>query len=89
MIKSDKYLKFTSSTSGDYDGFILEIEGDENTEIKFSSLAGSASASYKEIVEHGFSKEMGGLNLKLEMEASFSEIPKEQYCEHNKLQGKH
>ncbi len=88
VIKSDKYLRFTSSTSGDYDGFILEIDGDDNTVIKFSSLAGSASASYKEIVEHGFSKDMGGLNLKLEMEAAFCEIPKEQYCEYNKLQEK-
>ena len=85
VIKSDKYLKFTSSTSGDYDGFILEIEGDENTELRFSSQAGSASVKYAEVLEHGFEKAMGGLNLKLEMEPAFVAIPKASYCEHNKL----
>lgn len=85
VIKSDKYLKFTSSTSGDYDGFILEIEGDENTELRFSSQAGSASVKYSEVLEHSFVKAMGGLNLKLEIEPAFVAIPKESYCEHNKL----
>ena len=85
VIKSDKYLKFTSSTSGDYDGFILEIEGDENTELRFSSQAGSASVRYTDILEQGYVKNMGGLNLKLEIEPAFINIPKEEYCAYNKL----
>ena len=85
VIKSDKYLKFTSSTSGDYDGFVLEIDGDDNTEIRFSSVAGSASVKYADVLKQGFVKAMGGLNLKLEIEPAFEQIIKENYYEYNKL----
>lgn len=70
---SDKYVRFTSSTSGDYDGLILEIDGNENTMIKFSTKVGYAEASYKEILEKGFEKAMGGLNLMVEMTAAKEE----------------
>ena len=85
VIQSDKYIKFTSSTSGDYDGLILTLEADSDTVIKFSSKAGTAEASYQEILEHGFAKEMGGLNLKLEMETAFEEIPEAEYTAHSRL----
>ena len=85
VIKSDKYVKFTSSTSGDYDGLILEVEATAATVIRFSSKAGSAEASYREIMEHGISKDMGGLNLRLEMEPAFEEIPEGEYTEHNSV----
>ena len=82
ITKSDKYVKFTSSTSGDYDGLILELESDENTVIRFSSLQGSASAPLKDIMTKGKVFDMGGLNLKLEMTAAFKEIPMEAYGKH-------
>ena len=85
VIQSDKYIKFTSSTSGDYDGLILELEANEQTVIKFSSAAGCAEASYQEIHAHGFTKDMGGLNLKLEMEQAFEEIPEDQYTAYSRL----
>lgn len=85
VIQSDKYIKFTSSTSGDYDGLILELEADDQTIIKFSSAAGSAQASYREIMENGFVQDMGGLNLKLEMEQAFQEIPEESRTAHSRL----
>ena len=85
VIKSDKYIKFTSSTSGDYDGLIMEIEGDENTVIKFSSKTGYAEVPLKDVMEKGFTKEMGGLNLKLEMAPAFEEIPKEEYTLYSHL----
>lgn len=77
VIKSDQYVKFTSSTSGDYDGLILEIEGDENTRICFSSARGDAEAPLSEILAAGFTKPMEGLNLKVEMEAAFDPIPQD------------
>lgn len=72
-IKSDQYVNFTSSTSGDYDGLILELEGDDHTVVKFSSLQGAAEASWKEIRSHGVVKSMGGLNLQVEMQEAFAE----------------
>ena len=85
VIKSDKYVKFTSSTSGDYDGLILELETTPDTVIEFSSKAGSAEASYSMIMSEGFEKEMGGLNLKLEMAPAYEEIPEEEYPQHSRL----
>ena len=63
----------------------MEIEGDDNTEIRFSSVAGSASVKYADVLKQGFTKAMGGLNLKLEIEPAFEQIIKENYCEYNKL----
>lgn len=82
IMKSDKYVKFTSSTSGDYDGLILELESDENTVIRFSNLQGSASAPLKDIMTKGKVFDMGGLNLKLGMTAAIEEIPMEDYGNH-------
>ena len=79
-IRSDQYVKFTSSTSGDYDGLILELEGDDDTVIKFSSLQGAAEASWKEIRTKGIVKPMGGLNLKVEMQEAFEEVPEKDYA---------
>ena len=73
-------MKFSSSTSGDYDGLILELEGDDDTVIKFSSLLGAAEASWKEIRNKGVVKPMGGLNLKVEMQEAFEEVPEKDYA---------
>ena len=85
VIKSDKYVKFTSSTSGDYDGLILDLEASDKTVIKFSSKAGYAEATYEEIMANGFAKDMGGLNLKLEMAPAFEEIPEDDYTQYSRL----
>ena len=85
VIKSDKYVKFTSSTSGDYDGMILEIEASDDTVIGFSSKVGAAEASYEKIMNEGFSKEMGGLNLRLEMAPAFAAVEEDEYPERSRL----
>lgn len=74
VTKSDKYIKFTSSTSGDYDGLIVDIDGNEDTEITYSGLQGTFSAKLSEIREKGVSKDMGGLNLAMEMGPATKEI---------------
>ena len=85
VIKSDKYVKFTSSTSGDYDGLILDLETTDRTVVKFSSKAGCAEASYEDIMANGFMKDMGGLNLRLEMGPAYEEIPQEEYPQYSRL----
>ena len=79
VIKSDQYVKFTSSTSGDYDGLILELEANDDTVIKFSSQRGTVCVTYKEVVEKGFERAMGGLNLKLEMGAATMDMTVAEY----------
>lgn len=82
VIKSDQYVKFTSSTSGDYDGLILELEANDDTVIKFSSQRGTVCVTYKEVVEKGFEQAMGGLNLKLEMGAATMDMTVAEYASH-------
>lgn len=86
VIKSDKYVKFTSSTSGDYDGLILELETTDKTVVKFSSKVGSAEASYEEIMANGFTKDMGGLNLRLEMAPAYEDISPEEYPSYDHIE---
>ena len=85
VIKSDKYVKFTSSTSGDYDGLILDLEATDSTVVKFSSKAGYAEAAYGEIMSRGFEKDMGGLNLKLEMAPAYEEVAQDGYPDRSRL----
>ena len=85
VIKSDKYVKFTSSTSGDYDGLILDLEATDSTVVKFSSKAGYAEAAYGEIMSRGFEKDMGGLNLKLEMAPAYEEVAQDEYPDRSRL----
>ena len=74
VTQSDQYISFTSTTSGDYDGMIMEIEGDDSTIIKFSSKVGIVEASYKEIMENGIDQYLGGLNLRIQMESAFEKV---------------
>jgi hypothetical protein len=76
-IKSDKYVQFTSSTSGDYDGLLLDLETQPDTVLEFSSEQGHMAVPYAELMKHKVTKAMGGLNLKVEMEAAFEEVPEE------------
>ena len=63
---TDKYVSWESSTSGDYDGLILDIEGGGDTVLRFSSKQGCAEVPLKEIQKGCVMKDMGGLNLRLE-----------------------
>lgn len=85
IVKSDQYVKFTSSTSGDYDGIVLEIESYKDTIIKFNSKVGSFEASYEDIINKGVEHFMGGLNLKLEMSSAYETVPKEEYSKYSQL----
>ncbi len=59
-------VQWASSTSGDYDGLILDIEGDENTVLVFTSKIGSCEVKYADILKGDIKVDMGGLNLKVE-----------------------
>ncbi len=67
LICSDRYVKWTSSTSGDYDGLILDIDGNEETILRFSSLRGAIEVPFARLLAGEIvTQEMGGLNLKVE-----------------------
>lgn len=78
---SDKYIKFTSSTSGDYDGLILDLETTDDTTLKLSTPQGTVEASVREILANGVVRDMGGLNLKVEMGPAFEDVPWDQVPE--------
>ena len=65
---TDKYVSWESSTSGDYDGLILDVEGDDDTVLRFASKQGCAEVTLGEIRKGRIVKDMGGLNLRLEFE---------------------
>lgn len=71
---SDKFVKWVSSTSGDYDGLYLSIDGDESTTLDFCTERGSFSVSLKDIYEGKKSFSMGGENLLVEFERANREI---------------
>lgn len=65
---SDKFVKWISSTSGDYDGLFLDIEGNEDTVLEFCSERGNSNVLLKDVLDHKVAVAMGGENLLLEFE---------------------
>ena len=79
VTQNDQYVRFTSSTSGDYDGLILTLDASEDTVVRFSTKQGTVEATYQEIMERGVRKNMGGLNLAVEIAPAYEEIALEAY----------
>ncbi len=81
-IQSDRYVTWTSSTSGDYDGLILDIEGNEETKLRFGSPRGTLEVAMKDILAgKPLVFPMGGLNLCVEFAMDNEDIPQEKYLE--------
>ncbi|MGN0333803.1 MAG: DUF3604 domain-containing protein [Lachnospiraceae bacterium] len=80
LVQSDKYVKWTSSTSGDYDGLILDIDGDETTMLRFTSLQGAVDVPFKKIMSGvPVMRKMGGLNLQVEFALDNEDIAPDDY----------
>ncbi len=80
LIQSDKYVKWTSSTSGDYDGLVLDIDMMGDTILHFSSLRGAVDVSMQDLLDgKTIVKEMGGLNLQVEFAMDNDDVPEEEY----------
>lgn len=75
---SDKFVKWVSSTSGDYDGLYLTLDGDDSTVLDFCTERGSVSVNLKDIYEKKMSFSMGGENLTVEFERANRMIASEE-----------
>jgi len=65
--KTDNKIRWTSNTSGDYDGVILELDYDVNTELIFKSTQKEFTVNVSEITEELMIYPAGGENLKVEV----------------------
>ncbi|MDP3385838.1 MAG: DUF3604 domain-containing protein [Eubacteriales bacterium] len=65
--KTDTYIRWTSNTSGDYDGLILDLKFDEKTEIIFESNNKNITFKPCEVDENLMVYPAGGENLKVEI----------------------
>lgn len=66
-IKSDKFVKWTSTTSGDIDGIELEIDSNVNTKIHFNTNQKQFELDVKDISEKPICFDAGGENLQIEV----------------------
>ena len=62
----ENMVEFISTTAGDYDGVVLDIDGDENTEIIFKSDIIDIKTSLKEL-ETPLVKELGAVEKRIEI----------------------
>ncbi len=74
---TDKYVTWESSTSGDYDGLILDIEGNDDTVLRYTSAQGHADIMFKDIMSEKIVLPMGGLNLQVEFDRAPEKISDE------------
>jgi len=65
--QTDTTLRWTSNTSGDYDGLLISLNHDENTEIEFNSEQISFKIMFSDISEELKIFHAGGINLKVEV----------------------
>lgn len=65
--QSETLIRFTSNTSGDYDGLILELDFDDSTEIVFESVQKNFTIKVCDIGEDLIIYPAGGENLKVEV----------------------
>lgn len=65
---TDKYVSWESSTSGDYDGLVLDIDATDDTLLRFSSKQGTVEVAMKDIRAGRKVVPMGGLNLQVEFD---------------------
>lgn len=73
-LKTDKYVKWTSSTSGDYDGIVLNIDGGEDTILRFTSAQGNVDVALQDVQNGPVICPMGGENLQLEFDMDYADI---------------
>lgn len=88
ILQTDRYVTWTSSTSGDYDGIVLDIEGDGNTVIHFHSHQGNLDIPLKELDGGDLTYHMGGENLMVEVgfaSRKISESEREKYTQCEKI----
>jgi hypothetical protein len=71
---SNQKVTWTSNTSGEYDGIILDIESREDTKLYFSSKQTRFSLDAKEITEYPITFSAGGEDLKVEVVLANEEI---------------
>lgn len=72
--KSAQRVSWTSSTSGDYDGIILDVEAGETANLQFCSKLVSFNVDVKDIAEKPLVVEAGGENLKVEISLANEEF---------------
>lgn len=65
--QTDTMLRWTSNTSGDYDGLILSLRHNENTVLEFNSEQINFKIKVSEISEEIKIFHAGGINLKVEV----------------------
>jgi hypothetical protein len=64
---TDTSVTWISNTSGDYDGLLVDIDHDENTELAFNSEQLNFTIKYSDISEQLKVFHAGGVNLKVEV----------------------
>lgn len=64
---TDNMVRWTSNTSGDYDGVILELDFDTTTELRFTSEQKNFTVKISDIGEELIIYPAGGENLKIEV----------------------
>ena len=62
---SNQLVTWKSATSGDIDGFVMDLIYEEDTELLFSSPAGCFHATMKDVKKRSLTKEVGGVNQKI------------------------
>lgn len=72
--KNSTFIRWISTTSGDYDGVILDIEGGDDTVIHFTSSAASESVNLKDIYRERQVFDEGGVNLRLEFDLAVKKL---------------
>lgn len=65
--QTDTFIRWTSNTSGDYDGLILDMEFDNTTEIIFETACKSIIFKPCEVNDNIITYPAGGENLKVEI----------------------
>lgn len=85
QVSTDHYVSWLSSTSGDYDGLVLRIEGDDNTLLRFNSEQGSVNVTLGDIRKGAVKYPMGGLNLEVEFDAA-PDLEASEALEHAQVQ---
>lgn len=76
--QTENYISWTSNTSGDYDGVILDLDFNENTELVFKSQPKDFTIKVSEIGEDLTIIPAGGENLKIEISLANEECKNEQ-----------
>ena len=64
--QSETLIEYISTTAGDYDGFIIDFNGNEKSILRFKNKQINVEISYDEISK-GFKRELGDVEIGLEV----------------------